>query len=111
MDGSKDAGSDRRKRWWTAIGGMVAFAALGIVLAPGLTSRVPAPAVEPASPAGRQNWSAEPQRGAPRAALPPAPAASPNAVDFDCMILPNEMIDIGSAVTGVIESIDAERGD
>ncbi len=112
MKSSIDTGDDRRKRWWTALGGMVAFATLGLVLAPGLSSRLPAPAMEPTSHADRPGRSGEPQPGAPRAALPPpAPTASPNAGDFDCMILPNEMIDVGSAITGVIESVDVERGD
>ncbi len=112
MNSSKDTGNDRHKRWWTALGGMVAFAALGIVLAPGFTSRVPAPDVEPTSHADRPGGRGETKQGGPRGALPPqVPATRPNAVDFDCMILPNEMIDIGSAITGRIESLEVERGD
>ncbi len=112
MNSPKDTGNDRHKRWWTALGGMVAFAALGIVLAPGFTSRVPAPDVEPTSHADRPGGRGETKQGGPRGALPPqVPATRPNAGDFDCMILPNEVIDVGSAITGVIDSIDVERSD
>ncbi len=43
---------------------------------------------------------------------PPEPGDAPTgARAFDCMIVPYELLDIGSAVTGVIEEIRAERSD
>jgi RND family efflux transporter MFP subunit len=39
------------------------------------------------------------------------PEGTADEGEFDCMISPNEMVDIGSAITGQIGSIYVERGD
>lgn len=45
------------------------------------------------------------------AAQPAVPAAAAPAVGLDCMIQPHQVVQVGSASTGVIERILVERGD
>jgi len=47
-----------------------------------------------------------------QATSPPAPAASPiSSRPLDCMIQPHQVVQIGSGVPGLIESIAVDRGD
>ena len=107
-----------RRHWWTALVALGLFVAAGLVFAPGLARH------EPSHP------PAAPSHGASRGALsdrtpssqsarsydssldaPPALDGSFDDGAFDCMISPNEVVDIGSAITGLIDAIYVERGD
>ena len=110
---------ERRKRWWTALGGMVVFVVLGLALVPGLVHRERASPPEPASLGARPENAArvrEPNAGAPpidRSAgvAQQVSGTSPENPAFDCMIGPNKVIEIGSAITGLIETVAVERSD
>ncbi len=111
--------AEKSTQWWAAIAGSIGFCAVGLLFAPGLLSRQPTPVPEAVA------------EEAPVAALihEPTPAAAfdqpvrkdspsqgastmvPAAHAFDCMISANEMIQIGSPMLGVIESIRVERSD
>jgi len=110
---------ERRRRVWGALVGVLVFALLGVLLAPGLVTRR-----APPQPTGTGVALFPPERAArpelPRsetgwlddfaAAPPPADAnAGPHA--FDCMIGPAEVIEIGSAMTGLIDEVLVERGE
>jgi len=111
----------RRQRRWTALGGLVLFVLLGVVVLPGLVrqeSGAPAPAREPGPPAAEPVAPAgSPGSGAAfggkeTAADTPSGSAGGLEIDaFDCMILASEVVEIGSPVTGRIEEIRVERGD
>jgi len=107
----------RRKRLWTALAGTVSFLALGLLLMPGLARHEPAPAAQPGSPPAAEQGRLA---GAPEAAGAwlnsvtggmPEPEASDGPRAFDCMIGPGEVLEIGSAITGVIDEILVERSD
>jgi len=100
---------DPRWRRWTALGGVVLFALVGLILTPGFVRRERVPPrldSTAAGPAAAHETRAAPRRTAADAALPPVVPDD----SFDCMILPSELVDIGSAVTGRIEAIPVERG-
>jgi len=110
---------NRGKRWWTAFGATIVFALLGLALAPGLARREPTSLPKPGSyevrleretPAGEPRGSRE-QIERVDAVTPPDLGTSLEAHSFDCMVMPNEMIEIGSAITGLIEEVLVERGD
>jgi RND family efflux transporter MFP subunit len=112
-----DPADDQRKRLWTALGGVVAFVLLGLVLIPGLVRREPDPETKPSSRANHLERAPSDEAGPPPAARtlamvpPPAADADSAARPFDCMVGPNEIVDVGSAVTGVIEEMLVERSD
>lgn len=100
------------KRWWTALGGTVLFVVLGVAFAPGVLRRAPAPApdatvVDEPTPAAR----APAPSASPAPELPRDPEQRPFDQAFDCMVQPSEIVEIGSAVTGLIQELQVERGD
>jgi len=107
---------EQRRRRWAAWGGTAGFIVLGLLLGPGLAQLREAPSQAPGE--GR---SAEPPpisvEGPLSGVLPfsePARSVADGDVadrSFDCMIAPNEVIEIGSPVTGVIEEMPVERSD
>ncbi|MDJ0789117.1 MAG: efflux RND transporter periplasmic adaptor subunit [Myxococcota bacterium] len=111
----------RRRRLLGAGLGVVAFALSGVLLLPGLIAlrdagESPTAAVEPDAPDatdGRSVGAAldEPavteSRAAPPASLDPASVGGSRF--FDCMLAPNEVIDVGSPITGLISELHAER--
>jgi RND family efflux transporter MFP subunit len=107
---------EHRRRWRAGIFGALGFLLIGLTLVPGFVSRTPTPVSEtpaPAQdhpPAARSEATLGAQDRDTRAppSLPPASSII-RTQTFDCMITPNEMIDIGSSITGVIESILVER--
>ena len=107
-------GGEHSGRWRAGIFGALGFLLIGLTLLPGLVSRTPTPVSE--TPPPSQQTPPAPTYAAP--STPNAePAVPPNqpfiaatlSGTFDCMITPNETIDIGSSITGVIESISVER--
>lgn len=103
---------EKPKRWWTALGGTVLFVVLGVAFAPGVLRRAPDPA--PEAPLASQ------QQPPPRFSEPSPSTAPPEPRDpdqrpldqpFDCMVQPSEIVEIGSAVTGLIQEMQVERGD
>lgn len=117
---NRDPQDERRKRLWTALGGTALFVVLGLVLVPGLVGRQPAPEAKPASRANRLDqapWAGAEEARAARApdttplTPPPASDGAPQTRAFDCMIGPNEIVDVGSAITGVIDEMLVERSD
>jgi len=112
MTGSSRSPLDQRpKRWWTALGGVAAFVLLGLVLVPGFARRErgPAPESAPADVRRQGGSGAAPQRDRVAAAAQPPQAPAAPEDSFDCMILPSELVDLGSAVMGRIEAIPVER--
>ena len=117
MDDQASSDETRRRRR-IAIGGTAAFVVLGLLLSPGLarlretssdrSAPEAAPAPSPITVEGPLSALTPPpdptDRDAERGADPPGRA-------FDCMISPNEVIDIGSPVTGIIEEVAVERSD
>lgn len=110
---------NRRKRWWSALGATIVFALLGLALAPGLARREPTslpkpdsfePRLESASATGEPKGSRDPIESV-DAVTPPDLGMSLEDHSFDCMVMPNEVIEIGSAITGLIEEMLVERGD
>jgi multidrug efflux pump subunit AcrA (membrane-fusion protein) len=108
---------EHSRRWWAGIIGAIGFFAVGLAFMPGLLSSTPAPtpvfdeadAAQPHSPFRATPAALDtPSREALKASGPIA-VATGSTHAFDCMIAPNEMIDIGSSITGVIESISVER--
>jgi RND family efflux transporter MFP subunit len=106
---------EHSRRWRAGIFGALGFLLVGLALLPGLVSRAPTPVSDAPSPS-----QADPAAPIPRAALAPSdreaatprsqpPLASSASQTFDCMITPNETVDIGSSITGLIESISVER--
>lgn len=103
-----------RKHWWTALIGVSVFVTAGLVFAPRFIRQ------EPAKPPELPSYS-KPTAKAPEredeggiAGLFSSPLAEEPGLDnseFDCMVSPNEVVEIGSAITGLIGSIFVERGD
>jgi RND family efflux transporter MFP subunit len=117
-DANPDPEDDRRRRLWTALGGTGMFILLGLVLLPDLVGRKPAPETKPSSRANRLErapWANEDAAAVDRApelrAAAPSSDADPDGRAFDCMIGPNEIVDVGSAITGVIDEVLVERSD
>ena len=116
---SREPVENRRKRWWTAFGATIVFAVVGLALAPGLARREPTSLPKP-DPLESRSERASPA-GEPRgdryridsiaAVTPHDPSASLENQAFDCMVMPNDVIEIGSAITGLIEAVLVERGD
>ena len=111
---------DRRKRIAKAVAASAAFLGFGLLLAPGLARREPAPEAQPEPPRAqlesRRGYAPAPLPTADSGAWRDAPAPGPGPADdaaraFDCMIVPHEVIDVGSAITGVVQEIAVERGD
>ena len=109
---------EQRKRWLMAIGGVLVFAVVGLMLAPGFARRErdtpPEPALLGAAPEHTARGAAEGGAGSRHRAGPATPQvshASTGFHDFDCMIGPNVVIEIGSPVTGLIEAILVDRSD
>ena len=106
---------EHRRRWRAGIFGALGFLLIGLTLLPGFVTREPTPVHETPTPDQVQPPSArsEATLGAQDrdSASPPSrpPATSIRTQTFDCMITPNETVDIGSSITGVIESILVER--
>jgi RND family efflux transporter MFP subunit len=110
---------DQRRRRWAAWGGTAAFVVLGLLLGPGLARLRETPSDTP----GLEGRNAEPPpisvEGPLSSVLPLSEPGSPESGgdgdfaerSFDCMIAPNEVIEIGSPVTGVIEEMAVERSD
>ncbi|MDJ0852789.1 MAG: efflux RND transporter periplasmic adaptor subunit [Myxococcota bacterium] len=110
---------------WVVLVGTALFVVLGLVAAPAVVKLRAAPEPAPAdSLAAAALDLSQPRvrrvRGEPRPELPEAPATEPDAEPdatttgrrrFDCMIVPYEVLDIGSAVTGVLDEVHAERSD
>lgn len=104
-----------RKHWWTAFAGLSVFIGAGLIFAPGLIRHESAavPDLSSRSPAH------EPEaKGDTESALATIFGSSPDPAnttdadrEFDCMVSANEVVDIGSAITGLIGSIYVERGE
>ncbi len=109
---------ERRKRLMGAAASTIAFVVLGFALVPGLAKfretaepqKNPLPSAA-AHSAGLPETSPIPDRSLdPFASGGVADAATPTG-GFDCMISPNEVIDISSPITGIIDEIPVERSD
>jgi RND family efflux transporter MFP subunit len=103
-------------RWRAGIFGAVGFLLIGLTLLPGFVSRIPTPVDEMPPPSQEHPPASSNSRavlGAQERDLVASPnqpsAAAAHSQTFDCMITPNETVDIGSSITGVIESISVER--
>lgn len=159
--GSK--GEGRRRRWWTALGGVLLFVLLGLVLAPGVARfqptgmretpplAPPLPSAMRATPPSELAFSdatdatdttdttdttersaASPTvsglvgaavgtapgdaggnggRGSTTAHVRPGLSEAFGVDAFDCMILANQVVHIGSPVAGRLEEIPVDRGD
>lgn len=110
---------EHRRRPWGAIGGTAAFIVLGLLLGPGLAKLREEPRTAPEAE-GRQAAPPPITVEGPLSALLPEPEPERREPlddgdlaerSFDCMIAPNEVIEIGSPVTGVIEEMPVERSD
>jgi RND family efflux transporter MFP subunit len=109
----------RGKHWWTAFGATIVFSLIGVLLAPGLARREPttlprsAPPELPPDvelPAGiPPSEDAATDRAS--AAAPLEHGAAMETPAFDCMIMPSEVVEIGSSVVGLIDAVTVERGD
>lgn len=108
-EASRKPADERRRNLWGAVAGTIAFAVLGVVFAPGLATRETPSRTESKLTPAHDPTASEPSRALPLAT--PDRQADPNARSFDCMISPNEVIDIGSDVRGRIREIGVERGD
>ncbi|MDJ0848648.1 MAG: efflux RND transporter periplasmic adaptor subunit [Myxococcota bacterium] len=105
------------KQPWLIPAGLAVFVVIGLVVAPALVDRRSAPSTSTGSV--HSSRASERERSAAPEASRERPAASaqepvdpePGPRSFDCMIVPYELLDIGSAVTGVIAEIRAERSD
>ena len=113
MSPEEQPGAEGPKRWWTALAGTALFVVLGVALAPGVLR--PSPESTPAEPpATRQPPPMRTAEASPGPALPEEPRDPddrPLDQPFDCMVQPSEIVEIGSAVTGLIAEMNVERGD
>lgn len=109
---------ERRKRLLGAAVSTVAFVVLGFALVPGLAKfrETEEPQAQPL-PSATANTRNLPE-SAPAVDRSLDPFASEGAAldaapsgGFDCMISPNEVIDISSPITGIIAEIPVERSD
>lgn len=103
-----------REHRWLALGGIGAFVAAGLLIAglvrhqaaPSAPGRQRTPALQPTPPS-----ASGPGGSGLFESAPPPEASLGDEHEFDCMISPNDVVDIGSAITGLIESVYVERGD
>jgi RND family efflux transporter MFP subunit len=108
---------NRHRRLWTACGATVVFSLVGLALAPGLLRREPTSLPRPDPPETRlESTTREPKDSPGRIenAAEEAPldlTSGLEAHSFDCMVMPNDVVEIGSAIIGLIEEIPVERGD
>ncbi len=104
---------EKRKKLLGGVGGTVVFVALGLLLSPGLATLEPDAKRTPTKVVSTlEEPTKVEERAMPSRAADPAPVAALGDPDrFDCMIGPNDVIDIGSPVTGVIEEVVVERSD
>ena len=116
---SKNPLDSRNKRWWSAVGATIVFALVGLALAPGLARREPTSLPKPdpyQSRLEREAPGLEPtgDQGRAKSVSPVAPldlGASLESLSFDCMVMPSEVIEIGSPIIGLIHEVPVERGD
>ncbi len=114
---SSDPRDDRKKRIAKAVGGIVVFLGIGVLLAPGMAlreqkSEAPrelAPVRPPGDGAAPASTSASLDLD-PGSPIDSAPSQDGEQA-FDCMIVPSEVIEVGSPITGLLEEIPVERGD
>jgi RND family efflux transporter MFP subunit len=119
IDWNKNPLDNRRKRWWAAFGATIVFALVGLALAPSLVRREPSslPQPDPLEARLESRTQADEPKGSRDRIESVSEVTSPDltnsleAHSFDCMVMPNEVIEIGSAITGLIEEILVERGD
>ncbi len=117
MTDLQDEKQQQRRRLWGAIGGTAAFVVLGVFLMPGLARLREAPFRGSEAAAPTTELSPISVEGPLSTVLPSSAPEEPLSAGgfadraFDCMIAPNEVIDIGSPVTGVIEEMPVERSD
>ena len=117
-DDSRTNALDRKKQLWAAGFGLCVFVGSGLLLAPGLVGlreRRPEP-----PPAALESTSTHQAASTPvtgysgpgdLAFAGPPMGSVEGGRHFDCMLAPNEVIDIGSAITGRIEELHVERSD
>ena len=110
--GDRSAGplAGLRKHWWIMLAGTAVFVVAGLVLAPNLAS-IGSPTSETPSGSALRESAARRPSYRPVELPPPMPEASADDGEYDCMISPDELVDIGSAITGLIAVIYVERGD
>ncbi len=107
---------DRRKQILKALGGVAAFLGFGLVLMPGFARKEAVPENAPAvartadEPRTVTGIDLDDLGQAPSQSMAASTAAGQGGA-FDCMIVPTEMVDVGSAVSGVVAEVAAERGD
>ena len=108
---------ERKKRLIPGLTALAVFVLLGVIFYPGSVQHGPAPSTSPSafrSPPDRAASIAVPKSVMARlnASTGEASSAADASPDtFDCMIQPSEVVRIGSATTGLIDSIRVERGD
>jgi RND family efflux transporter MFP subunit len=114
---SKNPLDSRSKRWWSAIGATIVFALVGLALAPGLARREPTSLPKPDSYHTRLEREApgvQPKGDRVEPVSDSAPidlGSSLESHNFDCMVMPSEVIEIGSPIIGLIHEVPVERGD
>jgi RND family efflux transporter MFP subunit len=107
------------KRWLVAMGGILAFVAVGVAVLPALARYQRAPGSEAGVPGegdAAEIDSRPPETESEELPLAAASDLSPpppidGLLDFDCMIAPAEVVEIGSSITGLISEITVERAD
>lgn len=114
-------GDDRRKRILKALAGLAAFAGFGLLLAPGFAKRDPAPppSSAPGGPPAQRPAASDDGNALLGIQLDDFTGPGRRTVEtgsgperaFDCMIVPNEVVAVGSALTGLIGEVTVERGD
>jgi RND family efflux transporter MFP subunit len=108
----------RARPWLAPLGAMLVVA---LMLAPGLVDRntaPPLPQKQPPAPIAYVLPPPAPVVDPPQEAVnpppsePPADAPAPDlASRFDCVIEPAEIVELGSPVAGVVQTLHVERGD
>ncbi|MBW2385173.1 MAG: efflux RND transporter periplasmic adaptor subunit, partial [Deltaproteobacteria bacterium] len=107
------------KRWLVAMGGILAFVAVGVAVLPALARYQRTPGSEAGVPGegdAAEIDSRPPETESEELPLAAASDLSPpppidGLLDFDCMIAPAEVVEIGSSITGLISEITVERAD
>ncbi len=111
----RDTSAGKRKRWWPALGGTVLFTVVGLALAPGIARHERSTSLETAPKSSGAPVENDLADVIMRHLDPPEEAPQERAqvggASFDCMILPSEVVEVGSAITGRIEEITVERSD
>lgn len=113
--------SGGRKLLWQGLGGTAAFVLIGLLLTPGIAQIDKIPAEDASKPlassahatladAKRRGETAHWLDESVQMASDSAPTDSGSRA-FDCMIGPSEVVDIGSAITGVLDEILVEQSD